>query len=263
MNNYFTSAVYLDIKMTHSAMPKIFSRAMRAIIALAIAAAFTIVISPAARADAATEKLLEGIRYGATLQHSKLEGHIRKNGKRTPLSLHMRGEDITFQFYTENKWSGFHMQLKEGQANLFETVAGKATPFPPQKIGEAIIGSDVTYEDLSLRFLYWKDARIEGQDKIKMQACHKIRLINPGKDGRYSLVYIWVHQKYGALMQVAGYNAAGQLLKRFHVTELMTVDKIQTLKKMNVETYKPGTTKVTGVTYLEFKEPGKTARRGL
>ena len=59
------------------------------------------------------------------------------------------------------------MQLKEGEAKLFETEQGKAKPFPPQKIGEAIIGSDVTYEDLSLRFLYWKDAEIVGRIKSK------------------------------------------------------------------------------------------------
>lgn len=216
-----------------------------------------------AMADEQAEKLLEGIRYGTTLQQGKLEGHLRKNGKRTPLSLHLRGEDITFQYYTNQQWSGFHMQLREGQASLFETLGAKAKAFPSDKIGEAIIGSDLTYEDLSLRFLYWEDARIVGEEKIKMQPCYKIRLVNPGNDGRYSLVYVWVHQKYGALMQVAGYDAKGQLLKRFHVTELMTVDKIQTLKKMNVETYQAGTNKVTGVTYLEFKEPVKATRRGL
>ena len=244
-------------------MPRIFFIVIRPLVAAAITLASATAASPAATAGITADKLLEGIRYGTTLQQGKLEGYIRKNGNRTPLSLHMRGEDITFQFYTNNQWSGFHMQLLEGQATLFETEGAKAKPFPTQKIGEAIIGSDVTYEDLSLRFLYWKDAQIVGQDKIKMQPCYKIRLRNPGKDGRYSLVYIWVHQKYGALMQVAGYNAAGQLLKRFHVTELMTVNKMQTLKKMNVETYKTGTNKVTGVTYLEFKEPRKAARRGL
>ena len=155
------------------------------------------------------------------------------------------------------------MQLQEGEAKLYETEQGKATPFPPHKIGEAIINSDVTYEDLSLRFLYWKDAKVVGEDKIKMQPCYKLRLRNPGKDGRYALVYIWVHKKYGALMQVAGYDVQGRLLKRFHITDLMTVDKIQTLKKMNVETYQAGTNKVTGITYLEFKKPSKNKRRGL
>ena len=230
-----------------------------------IATIFTMaaLLSQKAWADVRAENLLEGVRLSTTLQHGKLDGYIRKDGKRTPLSLHLRGEDITFQFHTDNTWSGFHMQLRDGNARLYETEQGKAKPFPKDKIGDAIIDSDVTYEDLSLRFLYWKDATVEGEDKIKMQPCYKIRLVNPGGDGRYKLVYVWVHQKYGALMQVAGYDAGGKLLKRFHVTELMTVDKIQTLKKMNVETYKPGTNKGTGITYLEFKEPAKARRRGL
>ncbi len=64
-------------------------------------------------------------------------------------------------------------------------------------------------------------------------------------------------------MSVAGYDAKGRLLKRFHVTELMTVGKLKTLKKMNVETYKPGTNKVTGISYLEFKKPKKFTRKAL
>jgi len=180
-------------------MRNIFSKAVSPLTLCAAILSVSVGILPMAdadiSADISAEKLLEGIRLGTTLQHGKLDGHIRKDGKRTPLSLHLSGEDITFQFHTNNTWSGFHMQLKEGEAKLFETEQGKAKPFPPQKIGEAIIGSDVTYEDLSLRFLYWKDAEIVGEDKIKMQSCYKLRLLNPGKDGRYSLVYIWVHKK--------------------------------------------------------------------
>jgi len=216
-----------------------------------------------ARADQAAERLLKGVRHGATLQQGKLKGHLRKSGKRTPLELTMKGKNITFQFYTDKKWGGFHMQLNQGKAKLFETVQGKAKPFPAKKIGASILGTDVTYEDLSLRFLYWKDAKIVGEDTIKMQKSTKVLLRNPGKDGRYSTVVIWIHQKSGALMQVAGYNAKNQLLKRFHVTKLMTVNKVKTLEKMNVETYKTGSLIVIGITYLEFKEPKKSARRGL
>ena len=213
-----------------------------------------------AHADAAAERILEGVRHGAALQKGELTGHLRKSGKRTPLTLRMKGKDISFQFLTNKKWNGFMLRMQQGNAKLYETLQGKAKPFPARKIGEAILGSDVTYEDLSLRFLYWKNTKIEGEEIIKAQKCHKLRLVNPGKDGRYHIVYIWVHQKSGALMQVAGYNKAGQLLKRFHVTELMRVDKVQTLKKMNVETYKPGTQKVIGITYLEFIKP---KRQGL
>lgn len=216
--------------------------------------------SHTARADAAAERVLEGVRHGAALQQGKLTGYLRKGGKRTPLTLTMNKQVISFQFFTGGKWSGFQMQLRQGNAKLFNLAHGKPKPFPAAQIGQPILGSDVTYEDLSLRFLYWKNARIVGEEVIKTQKCHKIRLVNPGKDGRYDIVYIWVHQKFGALMSVAGYNARGHLLKRFHVTELMEVNKVQTLKKMNVETYKPGTNKVTGISYLEFSKP---KRRGL
>ncbi len=226
----------------------------------AISAALLVGMSDPAQADAAAERILAGVRHGAALQKGKLTGHLRKDGRRTPLTLTMNGQVISFQFFTNNKWGGFQMQLREGNAKLFNLVQGKAKPFPASQIGQAVLGSDVTYEDLSLRFLYWKDAKIEGADIIKTQKCHKIRLNNPGKDGRYKTVYIWVHQKFGALMQVAGYDAAGNLLKKFHVTDLMEVDKVQTLKKMNVNTYKTGTNKVIGVTYLEFTKP---KRKGL
>lgn len=223
---------------------------------------FALMITANARADQAAERILKNVRLGATLQHGMLQGHLRKGGKRTPMQLTMKGNNISFQFFKNKAWSGFHMQLNKGRAKLFQLQNGKATPFPRAKISEPIFGSDVTYEDLSLRFLYWPNAKIVGTEVIKTMACHKIRLINPGKGGRYNIVYIWVHKKHGALMQVAGYNKKGQLLKRFHITDIMEVGKVQTIKKMNVETYQLGTNKVIGISYMDFYKP-KKRREGL
>ena len=231
----------------------------------ALAVAFTFITGAysTAHADAAAEQILNNVRLGAILQNGKLEGHLRKKGNRTPLTLTMQGANISFQFLKDNKWSGFSMQLKDGHAKLFETTNGKATLFPKNKISNPIFGSDLTYEDLSLRFLYWKDAKILGQETLKTQKTTKLRLNNPGNDGKYKTVYIWVHNKSGGLMQIAGYDAAGKLLKRFHVTDLMTVDGMQTIKKMNVNAYKVGTNKVIGVSYLEFKKAERLKPRGL
>ena len=81
----------------------------------AVAVAFTFVTSAysTAHADAAAEQILNNVRLGTTLQNGKLEGHLRKKGKRTPLTLTMQGENISFQFLKDNKWSGFSMQLKD------------------------------------------------------------------------------------------------------------------------------------------------------
>ncbi len=90
------------------------------------------ITAPIACAEVSAEKLLEGVRLSTTLQHGKLDGYIRKDGKRTPLSLHLRGEDITFQFHTDNTWSGFHMQL--GMATPDSTRPNRAKPNPSPKI---------------------------------------------------------------------------------------------------------------------------------
>ena len=83
-----------------------FSKAISSLTLCAAILSVTVGISPMADADTSSkisaEKLLEGIRLGTTLQHGKLDGHIRKDGNRTPLSLHLSGEDITFQFHTNN-----------------------------------------------------------------------------------------------------------------------------------------------------------------
>ena len=214
------------------------------------------------RADAAAERAVKGVRLASTLQQTDLTGTLRKNGKRTPIGLFLRGKNIQFQYQKDKKWNVFHMRLNENKFDLFEIINKKNVAFPSKKLGQPIMGTDLTYEDLAFRFLYWPNPKIVGEETIKLQKCHKIRLVNPGKGGRYDIVYIWVHKKYNALMQVAGYNKAGKILKRFHVTELMKVANGQTLKKMNVESFDPAKGKVTGITYLEFKKP-KPVRKGL
>jgi hypothetical protein len=224
--------------------------------------AIALFIPSTARADAQAEKVLQGVRLASTLQHNDLNGNLRKKGKRIPIGLFLRGENIQFQYKHDNKWTVFHMRLKKNNFDLFEIIKGKNVKLPPGKLGEAIMNTDLTYEDLAFRFLYWPHSKIVGEETIKMQKCYKIRLVNPGKGGRYNIVYVWVHQKYNALMQVAGYDKDGRILKRFHVTELMKVPNGQTLKKMNVESYDPAAGKVTGITYLEFNKP-KPVSKGL
>ncbi len=216
----------------------------------------------AAGKQPSAQKIVNGVRLASTLQHNDLNGTLRKNGKRIPIGLFLRGENIQFQYLKDKKWKVFHMRLKQNKFDLFEIINGKNKKISDKRLRQPIMGTDLTYEDLAFRFLYWPNPKIVGEQTIKLQPCYKIRLVNPGQGGDYSIIYLSVHKKYNALMQVVGYNRAGKILKRFHVTELMKVGKGQTLKKMNVETYNPKTGKAIGITYLEFKKP-QPVRKGL
>lgn len=233
---------------------------MKSMVVAAVAAVS--IVSSSAQADEAAERVLSGARYASTLQHQDLHGQMKKNGAQTPISLFLRGENIQFLYKTRTGNQRFHMRLKKDQFDLLDIVNGKTTNFSRQKIAQRINGTDLSYEDLSMRFLYWDDSKVVGEEKISGQKCYKVRLVNPGKTGDYRIVYVWVNQKYGSLMRVIGYNAAGKPLKKFQVTDVMKVGKEYTLKTMRVETINPRSNKSTGVTYLEFDKPQKVGPKG-
>lgn len=219
-----------------------------------------LVLSPLAKADEAAEKILARARFNATLQSHDLHGHMKKNGLKTPVSLFLRGKNIQFYYKEKGKEKRFHMRLNDDKFDLFDIVDGKTKRFDDKKLNQRINNTDMSFEDLSMRFLYWKNSTVVGKERVNGQKCDKIRLINPTKAGDYKIVYAWVHEKYGALMKVVGYNAKGQPLKQFQVTDLMRVGREYTLKRMRVDTYNPNTNKSIGVTYLEFQKPKKVTK---
>jgi hypothetical protein len=214
---------------------------------------------PAMGQQPAAEEILRAARHVAALQEQDLGGHLIKNGVKTQVQLFLRKGNIQFQFYDGGKkaWVVFHMRLQQNRFDLFEIRGGKTIEFPPEKLKEAIMGTDLSYEDLALRFLYWPNGKVEGEDKIATRMCWKLRLQNPQPGvGRYALVYAWVEQKSGALMRVVGYDGGNpaRALKQFEVQEFMKVGKTHTLKTMRVDSFNRAGKRV-GYTHLKFDRP--------
>lgn len=208
------------------------------------------------------EQIMERARLGTTLQSADLHGQIRKQGKRgsTPVSLFLRGENI--QFMTGAGAERFHLRLGDDQQKLFAIINNKTVGFPREKLGQPIAGSDLTYEDLSLRFFYWPNPQLEGAERVDIHNCWKIRVNNPGRTGRYGVVYVWIHQKFGAFMKIEGFDRKGRKLKEFSVEEIMKLpDKTHTVKKVKVASFSGGRT--SGISYLEFDKPKKVGPQGL
>lgn len=195
-----------------------------------------------------------------------LSGNLRKGNQKTPVTLFLKGQDIQFQF-SENKgpWRGFHMHIGDEAFNLSEVVDGKMRKMPPEKLVAPIANTDLNYEDLALRFLYWPNPKFEGQEDVGGQPCYKIRVDKPtGVAGRYQVVYVWVHVKFGAFMRIRGHDKKGGLIKEFQVEDIMQVAKdVWTLRKMQVATHDPATSRRISITDVTFDSPKKASPRGL
>ena len=221
--------------------------------------------APAQQPDAKT--ILGGARMSATLTKvdGGLKGNLRQGGRKTDLMLFLQGKDIQFQF-SENKGPQqiFQMRIGAADVDLFEYKDNKSSPFPEKKLTEPISNSDLTYEDLALRFLYWPDAALEGREDVAGQSCFKIRVNKPkGSAGRYEVVYVWVHEKFGAFMRIRGHDKSGGLVKEFQVEDVMQIAKdTWTLRKMQVSTHDPATGLRTSITDVTFDTPNQAAPKG-
>jgi hypothetical protein len=216
------------------------------------------------------DAILKGARISATLTQldktEPLNGNLSKDGKKIPIALFLDGKNIQFQFNENNTWRVFHMRLSDEKYDLFEMIEGKTQDFPAEKLTQPIAGTDLTYEDLALRFFYWPNPKLEATEDVGGQPCYKLRIDKPkGSPGKYEVVYIWVHQKFGAFMRIRGHDKNGGLVKEFEVESVMPVaDNVWTLKKMKVATCDPNKDgRRISITDVTFEAPKKLAPRGL
>lgn len=234
-----------------------------------VAAVAICMVSAAHAQQPTAQQILEGARISATLTKldDGLSGNLKKNGANIPITLFLKGKDIQFQF-SENKgpWRVFHMRIGDEAFNLFEIINGKTTDFPPSKIVQPIAGTDLTYEDLAMRFFYWPNPKLEGTEDVAGQPCYKLRVDKPkGSSGNYEVVYVWVHTKFGAFMRIRGHDKNGGLVKEFQVEDVMKVaDNVWTLRKMQVATCDPSKDgRRVSITDVTFDTPKKAGPRGV
>lgn len=213
------------------------------------------------------DRILEGARLSATLVEldEGLEGYLSHDRRKIPITIFLKGKNIQFQYYENKKWRVFHMRLADDKYDLFEIIDGKTRNFPSSKMTEAIAGTDMTYEDLALRFFYWPNPKLEGKENVGFEECYRLRLNKPGgAPGRYEGVYVWVHTKFGAFMRIRGHDKNGTLVKEFQVEDVMKVgDGTWVLEKMQVATHDPNNGRRQSITDLVFKKPSNKALKGL
>lgn len=186
-------------------------------------------------------------------QQIDLDGQLREEDKIIPFHLTQNGPLIRYSFTDPDEL--LQLRLGENGSRLDLVADGSAQKIPPEKLKEKVRDTGITYEDLTLEFLYWENARVLGAETIRTRSCWKLQVVAASKDSQYWNVVIWVDKASGALMRMDGYDWDGKVAKRFEVVSAQKIDNRWFLKQMRVEEMKPGTNKVESRTYLEIKKP--------
>ncbi len=184
-------------------------------------------------------------------QQIDLQGQLREDNIVIPFRLIQNGPIIRYAFSSPDEI----LQLRLGEnSSRLDLVTDTGTEKFGGKLDQRIRGTGVTYEDLALKFLYWPNARVLGEETVRTRSCWKLQLQPPSRESQYSNVYLWIDKAGGALMRLEGYDWNGQLAKRFEVISAQKIDNRWFLKQMRVEELQPGTNRVQSRTYLEIKK---------
>lgn len=216
--------------------------------------------SAAAQAPNSADDLLRDMRAMMVSQGNRdVLGTIRKGSLKIPFSLSARGQTIVFQYKQNNAWQRFDVRIGDNRADLLLVNNGKAVVMAPSSYAQSIAGTDVTYEDLSLRFLYWKGGTIlpdSADSRIKGRDCFIVQVPNPTPGvGQFATVRMWVDKENGTVWQVDGYGADGKLRKRFTITSIQRLsDGTWFFKQMKMEVRNPQTGRTIALDFLDMDD---------
>ena len=219
-------------------------------------ASFVIFLALAQTLDAApfptAQEILASVRMQQAMQRLDLRGQLREDNLVIPFRLIQTGPVIRYAF--ENPEEVLQLRLGENSSRLDVVSDAATTRVPASNLHQKIRGTAVTYADLALKFLYWPDGAVLGEETVRTRRCWKLQLRAPSRESPYSNVLLWVDEASGALMRLDCYDWKSQLVKRFEVVSGQKIDNRWFLKQMRIEELQPGPNTVVARTYLEIKK---------
>jgi hypothetical protein len=179
-------------------------------------------------------EILRGVRMSQAAQNETLKGHLRTGPVTIPFRMVIGSGTVKYEF--TNPSMTIALRLGENESRLSVVSKGGAERVSGARFSDSVRGSDISYEDLSLRFLYWSKATVEGDEMKLLRRCWIVRAEAPQvSDSQYSKVMLWIDKESGALLQADAYDRAGKLARRFKVISGQKIAGAWYLKQMRIE----------------------------
>lgn len=196
-------------------------------------------------------EILRAARVNQVHQDAELDAVLRNREMREPFRIVLEEGVIQFEFSNPNQ--AVILKLGEEESELLERSGGRSAPVRPARFDAPVRGSGITYEDLSMRFLYWPKAVLLGEETIRTRRAYKIEVHPLRRDSVYGAARLWIDKETGALLKMEGYNWEGRKEKEFQVIAVQRINGQWFLRRMRVDTINPDNGRVTDRTYLEVE----------
>jgi hypothetical protein len=195
------------------------------------------------------EEILQAARMSPTARPASLRAQIRGEEKSIPVNIGLKNHVITYEFKEPEQI--LLLKLEPGNTMLLEKKNGVSQTISGTHLHDVIRDTGVSYQDLSLGFLYWPQPILQGEDIIKTRPAWKIDLQAPAGEEIYGVARVWIDKDSGAILRIEGYDKKGLLLRRFEIVSAQKIDGLWMLKQMRIESFSPGNPDPVTRRYLE------------
>ena len=171
------------------------------------------------------------------------------------------GADIPRAVYSFFSMSGDPLEQMEvahlvaSNPQLLYRKGAGLEPAEAPPIDNFVRGSDLTWRDLSLAFLWWRNGTFAGHDRLRGRNCTVVELRPPqALEDRDEFVRLWIDDESLMLLQ-AETLVDGKAVRRLWVRSVKQIADRWMLKDLEVESF-PGRRR-TRMTVEEVSAPGQ------
>ena len=103
---------------------------------------------------------------------------------------------------------------------------------------DKVQGTDLTWVDLCLSYLWWPGGETVGTDRVRGRFCYVVDLPAPEDlAGEFDHVRIWVDPKINMLLKAEAYDSTGERIRKMGVESFKKVDGVWFIKDIDVYSY--------------------------
>ena len=116
---------------------------------------------------------------------------------------------------------------------VVERVDGGEAPASP---AEAILGTDLTWLDVGIDFVNWRNPALAGEDRLKGRVCDLLDVEPPAPLPGCAKARLWIDRAQKVVMQAAQLDEDGGEVRKLWVRAVQKVDGRWIFKDLEVET---------------------------
>lgn len=120
-----------------------------------------------------------------------------------------------------------------------EYFDGEEKPLAVPSITAPVAGTDITWLDITLSYLWWKDGEITGSEEYKGALCDIVEVRPPEPIPGCALVRLWIDRKRGFMRQAEQIDENGERVRWMWVASVGKIKDRWMIK--NLEVKRPGT----------------------